>query len=86
MKKIILHNDNYIDDRAIKGLSYGKSTLTHVQVSKCGSVTDTGVREIKILDKLETLVLFDLQGVTNLDECKQFLQLQLPKCKIQGRS
>ncbi|XP_053604834.1 ATP synthase subunit s, mitochondrial isoform X1 [Plodia interpunctella] len=83
LKKIILHNDNYIDDRAIKGLSYGKSTLTHVQVSKCGSVTDTGVREIKILDKLETLVLFDLQGVTNLDECKQFLQLQLPKCKIQ---
>ncbi|XP_031766560.2 LOW QUALITY PROTEIN: ATP synthase subunit s, mitochondrial [Galleria mellonella] len=84
LQRIILHNDNYIDDRAMKGLSYGRKTLTHVQISKCPSVTDLGVKEIKILDKLETLKLFDLQGVTNLEECKKYLQSHLPKCQIQG--
>ncbi|KAM3965079.1 ATP synthase subunit s, mitochondrial [Aphomia sociella] len=84
LKRIILHNDNYIDDRALKGLSYGRETLTHVQVSKCPNVTDVGIKEIKILDKLEMLKLFNLQEVKNLDECKQYLQSHLPKCKIQG--
>lgn len=86
LKRIILHNNNYIDDRAMKGLSYGRSTLTHVQVSKCVDVTDAGLKELISLDKLETLVLFSLTSVSNLDACKQYLQQHLPNCKIQDGS
>ncbi|KOB65632.1 ATP synthase coupling factor B [Operophtera brumata] len=82
LHKIILHNNNKIDDRALKGLSYGSGTLSHVQVSKCFNVTDLGVKEIKALNKLETLVLFNLSAVENLEECKQYLQTHLPNCKI----
>lgn len=84
LHKIILHNNNYIDDRALKGLSYGSDRLTHVQVSKCYNITDPGLKEIKVLNKLETLVLFDLSGVKNLEDCKQYLQTHLPTCKIEG--
>ncbi|XP_049872324.1 ATP synthase subunit s, mitochondrial [Pectinophora gossypiella] len=83
LERIILHNDLYIDNRAMKGLSHGKTTLTHVQLSKCADVTDEGVKEIKILDKLKTLVLYDLASVKNLEECKQYLKSQLPNCNIQ---
>lgn len=85
LQKIILHNDKYIDDRAMEGLSHGKATLLHVQVSKCPSVTDTGLKDIKVLDKLQSLVLFDLQSVSNLEECKKYLQSHLPKCNIKGK-
>ncbi|XP_063826723.1 ATP synthase subunit s, mitochondrial [Ostrinia nubilalis] len=84
LQKIILHNDNYIDDRAMQGLSHGKDTLLHVQVSKCPSVTDIGLKEIKVLGKLQSLVLFDLISVSNLEECKNYLKSQLPKCNIKG--
>lgn len=85
LKKIILHNCSYIDNRAIKGLEYGKLTLNHVQISKCLNVTDTGLKELKALDRLHTLVLFNLESVTNLEECKQYLHQYLPKCKIEGK-
>lgn len=84
LQKVILHNSSYIDDRAMKGLEHGHSTLTHVQVSQCKEVTDAGIKEIKALNLLQTLILFELINVKNLEECKQFLQSQLPKCKIQG--
>ncbi|CAH0399790.1 unnamed protein product [Chilo suppressalis] len=82
LEKVILHNDKYIDDRAIRGLSNGKDTLLHVQVSKCPSVTDDGVKELKILSKLQELILFDLHSVADLKECKNYLKIQLPKCNV----
>ncbi|XP_047531251.1 ATP synthase subunit s, mitochondrial [Vanessa atalanta] len=85
LEKIILHNNKYIDDRAMKGLSYGDATLKHAQVSECVNVTDVGLKDIKCLTKLNTLVLFNLSSVNNLDECKQYLQSQLPSCKILDR-
>ncbi|PZC72722.1 hypothetical protein B5X24_HaOG210701 [Helicoverpa armigera] len=84
LSRVILHNSNYIDDRALKGLSYGRDTITHLQVSKCINVTDAGIKELKNLHKLETLILFHLESVTNLEECKLIIQLHLPRCKIQG--
>ncbi|XP_023938365.1 ATP synthase subunit s, mitochondrial isoform X2 [Bicyclus anynana] len=84
LEKIILHNNKYIDDRAMKGLSYGLATLTSVQVSECANVRDAGLKEIKALKNLQTLILFKLLSVSDLDECKQYLQSQLPKCKILG--
>lgn len=86
MEKIVLHDNKYIDDRAMKGLAYGHATLLYVQVSKCINVTDNGVKEIKSLKNLKTLILFSLSSVNNLDECKQYLQSHLPNCKITGKS
>ncbi|XP_039754911.1 ATP synthase subunit s, mitochondrial [Pararge aegeria] len=85
LEKIILHNNKYIDDRAMKGLSYGLATLSYVQVSECVNVGDQGLKEIKALNSLQTLILFNLSGVTDLEECKQYLQSQLPNCKILGQ-
>lgn len=85
LEKIILHKNKYIDDRAMKGLAYGHATLTYVQVSECLNVTDKGLKEIKSLKNLKTLVLFNLFSVNNIDESKQFLQSNLPDCKILGQ-
>ncbi|KAI8421726.1 hypothetical protein MSG28_009701 [Choristoneura fumiferana] len=62
-----------------------QDSLTHVQISKCPDVSDTGLKDLTALHKLETLVLFDLTNVNNMDDCKQYLSSQLPKCKIQGK-
>ena len=85
LQKIILHDNKYIDDRAMKGLAYGHATLLYVQVSKCINVTDNGVKEIKSLKNLKTLLLFNLSGVNNLEECKKYIQSYLPNCKILGK-
>ncbi|KAF9423583.1 hypothetical protein HW555_001138 [Spodoptera exigua] len=82
LSNIILHNADYIDDRALKGLSFGQNTLTHLQVSKCVNVTDAGLKSLVSLDKLEILLMFNLMSVENLQECKQYIQKHLPKCKV----
>ncbi|XP_028029897.1 ATP synthase subunit s, mitochondrial [Bombyx mandarina] len=84
LSKIILHNNNYIDDRALKGLSYAKNTLSHLQISKCVNVTDAGLKELNILEKLQHLILFNLESVNDLEECKKYLKSQIPKCNIEG--
>ncbi|XP_013138109.1 PREDICTED: ATP synthase subunit s, mitochondrial isoform X3 [Papilio polytes] len=86
LKKIVLHNNKYIDDRALKGLSYAKDVLTFVQVSKCINVTDPGLKEMIVLRNLKTLVLYDLASVENLADCKQFLGSGLPNCQITGET
>lgn len=70
----------------MKGLAYGHATLTYVQVSECLNVTDMGLKEIKSLKNLKTLVLFNLFSVKNIEESKQFLQSNLPDCKILGKT
>ncbi|XP_034829342.1 ATP synthase subunit s, mitochondrial isoform X1 [Maniola hyperantus] len=85
LERIILHNNKYIDDRAMKGLSYGLATLSHVQVSECVNVKDQGLKEIKVLKNLQMLIVFSLSSVSDLEGCKQYLQSQLPKCKILGK-
>lgn len=85
LHKIILHNCSYIENRALKGLSFGQNTLTHVQISKCLDVSDTGIKDLAALHKLDTLILFDLKNVNNIDECKQYLSSKLPNCKIKGK-
>lgn len=69
----------------MKGLSYGKDTLTYVQVTKCVDVNDSGIKELQALRNLRTLVLYDLINVENLEACKQYLKSQLPNCDIQGK-
>ncbi|XP_061714367.1 ATP synthase subunit s, mitochondrial-like [Cydia pomonella] len=82
--KIILHKSSYIEDRALKGLSHGKDSLTHLQVSDIADVSDAGLKNLKDCHNLQNLVLFDLTNVNDLEECKQYLASQLPNCKIRG--
>ncbi|XP_047990609.1 ATP synthase subunit s, mitochondrial [Leguminivora glycinivorella] len=82
--KIILHKSSYIDDRALKGLSHGKDSLTQVQVSDIDDVSDAGVKNLKDCHKLQNIVLFNLKNVNDMEECIQYLASQLPNCKIQG--
>lgn len=86
LQKIILHNNSYVSDKAMEGLSYGSATLTHVQVSKCINVTDAGIKTLTALTKLKTLVLFSLESVSDLDGCKQYLKQQMPNCNISDGS
>ncbi|CAB3226862.1 unnamed protein product [Arctia plantaginis] len=86
LRKVILHNNSYIDDRALKGLSYGSSTLTYVQISKCLNVTDEGLKSLTALTNLQTLILFSLESVSDLEGCKQFLKQKLTTCEIGDKS
>lgn len=86
LKKIVLHNNNYIDNRALKGLAYAKDILSFVQVSKCVNVTDPGLKELVVLKNLQKIVLYDLISVKNIEECKQFITSGLPTCKILGKN
>ncbi|XP_045521990.1 ATP synthase subunit s, mitochondrial isoform X2 [Pieris brassicae] len=80
--KIILHNNKYVDDRAMQALEHGKNSLTNIQVSQCINVTDVGLKDLSVLTKLQTLILFNLSSVDNIEECIKQLRLSLPKCKI----
>ncbi|VVC94070.1 unnamed protein product [Leptidea sinapis] len=82
--KITLHDNKYIDDRAMKGLEHGKEALKHLQVSKCVNVTDEGLKDLISLSKLQTLVLYNLPSVNKLEECTQIIVNKLPNCKIIG--
>lgn len=85
LQKIILHKATYIDDRALRGLLHAKDTLTHLQISECAQVTDAGIKELKDLQKLHTLILYKLASVDNNEDCKQFLKSHIPKCNIMGK-
>lgn len=84
LKKIVLHNASYIDDEALKGLHHAKQTLRYLQISECINVTDSGLKYLEILTKLETLILFNLKSVENIEKSKQFLKSKLNNCKIEG--
>lgn len=68
----------------MEGLHYAKDTLSYLQVSQCHDVTDEGLKHLQILYNLEDLTLFNLNGVKNLESCKQFLKSKLVNCKIQN--
>lgn len=69
----------------MKGLAHGQETLTYVQVSQCINVTDVGLKDINVLKKLKTLILFDLGSVEDVTSCMQYLKTQLPNCDIKGK-
>jgi len=65
LRKIVLHKCGYLEDDAVKQLSYVKSTLTDLQISSCGNVSDEGILSLTQLVKLENLKLYDLLEVRN---------------------
>ncbi|GLV31858.1 uncharacterized protein CBL_07618 [Carabus blaptoides fortunei] len=60
IREIILDECSYLEDSALKQLSFVKNSLEHLEVSNCGNITDHGVLHLKDLSKLKTLQLYNL--------------------------
>lgn len=71
-----------IDNAALFKLKYVADTLENLEVSSCGDVSDSGVKELSQLTKLKQLKLADLIGVKHPRECLQSLKSSLPECQI----
>lgn len=82
IEKIVLHNCSYLQDEAIKELVHVESPLKYLQISKCPNITDTGLLSFPKIDSLRKLVLLELNGVKNINECKSQLNKLLPSCDM----
>lgn len=47
---MIFHKANYMDDAAMSQLPLLRDSLTHLQVSSCGNITEDGLWYIKKLE------------------------------------
>lgn len=82
LKKIRFHKCGYLDDDALRQLSYVKNTLKELAIVSCGNVTDRGIISLVDLVELKHLHLFDLPGVEDQDGCLRLLQKALPECNV----
>lgn len=83
VKKLILHQCNYLDNEALPMLAAVKDTLEELQLSSCGDIDDSGVKSLSHLSNLRHLLLYDLPEVRNKEECVQFLHSALPLCDVE---
>lgn len=79
---VLLDKCSYLQDWALPMLSYLKGSLQFLQVSSCGNITEKGLRELKVLKNLKTLLLFDLPYVKDKDAIVTELKAHLPNCSV----
>ncbi|XP_017781649.1 PREDICTED: ATP synthase subunit s, mitochondrial [Nicrophorus vespilloides] len=72
--RIILHKCYYIEDEGLSYLSELNGRLKYLQISSCGNITDEGIKRLDKLNKLKTLVLFDLPHVKKKEETLEYLK------------
>ncbi|XP_072031720.1 ATP synthase subunit s, mitochondrial-like [Amphiura filiformis] len=72
----------YLDDGSLLQLDHLKDSLTRLQVSSCGDVSDKGLASLNKLQNLTNLFLFDLPAVKDIDSVIQSLHKDLPQCDI----
>ncbi|XP_076176937.1 ATP synthase subunit s, mitochondrial isoform X2 [Ptiloglossa arizonensis] len=82
IKEIKLENCKYINNDAIPLLSVLQDSLTNLELINCKSITDQGLRDIKILKNLEMLKIQGLPYLENKDLVREELMKALPNCKI----
>jgi len=82
VKSVKLNRTHNVDNLALNRLSSIGDTLEDLEVSSCGNVTDSGVKQLGNLKKLKKLTLFDLPGVQKPDDCLSSLKSDLPSCQI----
>ncbi|GAU93525.1 hypothetical protein RvY_05451 [Ramazzottius varieornatus] len=85
LRMIRFNKTHHISDGALRKLSYVKDTLEEVEVMHCGNVTDAGVKSLGQLPKLKNVMLADLIGVKNLEQCAHSIKSDLPECEVQVR-
>ncbi|XP_071858871.1 ATP synthase subunit s, mitochondrial [Bombus fervidus] len=81
IKNIKLESCRYIDNRAIPYLSLIKDSLTNLEIIKCKSIDDGGLRELKVLKNLKQLKIKGLSSITD-NTVEKELSKALPNCKI----
>jgi len=82
LKRFRFYKCPYFVDRDLEELQKVKHTLEVLEIESCVYITDQGLRGLSILEHLKELVLQDLPGVENMQECVACIQKQLPHCKI----
>ncbi|XP_041352813.1 ATP synthase subunit s, mitochondrial-like isoform X1 [Gigantopelta aegis] len=82
VRKIILHDCNYLYDDALSYLPLVKETLNSLQISSCGDISDEGLAHVCQLSNLKVLLMYDLPEVRNKSTVLKKLQGSLPKCNI----
>lgn len=82
IEKIILNNCPDVCDQALFKLTVLKNSLKHLEVYKCGKVTDEGLRSLDALEKLQNLFINDIPLVKDRQGCLVHLQEKLPRCTI----
>lgn len=83
ISKIILHKCSYLEDEGLLALHYLKNSLLYLQISSCHNISDNGLLHLKELTRLKHLVLFNLKGVSHLEQTVQALKNSLSVCNIQ---
>lgn len=82
IKRMVFHKALYLEDAGMSLLPLLQESLKELQVSSCGNVTVEGLRHIKKLKNLESLLLYDLPEIRNKDAMQKELQDALPKCTV----
>lgn len=81
--KVILHNCNSLENKALEKLAFLSKTLLYLKISSCGNISDDGLLKLNILQKLKELLLIDLIAVKKKEHVSETLKSQMPNCNIQ---
>lgn len=81
---VIFHKCKHLEDDGLEGLAYISQSLTHLQVSGCYNIRDSGLAIISQLQNLKQLLIFDMPFVKDIDEVARSLKKSLPDCDIQA--
>lgn len=82
VNKIIFCDCRYLYNSDIDFLRYTKNSLQHLEISKCGRITESGlIQYLSCLTNLKTLKLSELPGVKNPEMHKLLTEI-LPNCDI----
>lgn len=80
--KVILHKCGYLENNALPLLKPLNNSLKFLQVSNCGNITESGLKELIVLNKLESLLIFDLPYLKDKEFINSLLKENLPKCNV----
>lgn len=81
---VIFHKCKHLENDGLEGLAYISQSLTHLQVSGCYNIKDSGLAIIGQLQNLKQLLIFDMPFVKDIDEVARSLKKSLPDCDIQA--
>lgn len=82
LDRISLTDCTYITDEALYKLEYRKDSLKFLEIVNCKNITEDGLRSLKVLSKLETLIARDLPYVSKPAEIAKELKEHLKNCEI----
>lgn len=82
LSKVVIKRNPYLNDEALPMLEFVNESLRELQLLTIANVSDSGVKSLTILDKLNKLVLFNLPSVKSRSDCLAFLKEKMPNCQV----